>query len=60
MTPDDRIKGTVSLLGLGVAFVVWKSFKHTWLAEHGYLPEGMRDYWLPNRRMHPPSGRYPG
>ena len=54
MMPDDRdglhgtdlIKGTVLFLVLGMAFVVWKFFKHNWLADHGYLPEGMRDYWM--------------
>ena len=54
MTPDDRdglhgadlIKCTVLLLGLGAAFVVWKFFKHNLLVDHGYLPEGMRDYWM--------------
>jgi drug/metabolite transporter (DMT)-like permease len=54
MTPDGRdglhggdlIKGAILFLSLGVAFVVWKFFKHNWLADHGYLPEGMRDYWM--------------
>jgi hypothetical protein len=54
MTPDDRaglhgfdlIKGTVLLLAMGVAFVAWKFLKHNWLADHGFLPEGMRDYWM--------------
>jgi hypothetical protein len=53
-TPDDRdglhgsdvMKSAVLLLGFGVAYVVWKFFKHDWLVDHGYLPEGMRDSWV--------------
>jgi hypothetical protein len=54
LTPDDGdglrgadlIKGTALLVGFGAAFVMWKFFKHNWLADRGYLPEGMRDYWM--------------
>jgi hypothetical protein len=42
----DLAKALV-LLGLfGAAYVGWKYVKHNWLADHGYLPEGMRDYWV--------------
>jgi len=30
----------------GAAYVGWKYIKHNWLVDHGYLPEGMRDYWV--------------
>jgi hypothetical protein len=42
-----ELAGAVGLLViLGVAYVWWNYLKHNWLADHGYLPEGMRDYWI--------------
>ena len=39
-------KATIVLTCLGAAYVGWKYIKHNWLVDHGYLPEGMRDYWV--------------
>jgi hypothetical protein len=51
--PDDHrlrgreLAGAVGLMTvLGVAPVWWKNIKHDWLVDHGYLPEGMQDYWV--------------
>jgi hypothetical protein len=35
---------TVVLLAVGC--VVWKYVKNSWLIDHGYLPEGFRQYWI--------------
>ena len=39
-------KALVLLAVFGVAHVGWKFVKHNWLADHGYLSEDMRDYWI--------------
>jgi len=38
--------GIILLCVWGAAYVGWKYIKHNWLVDHGYLPEGMRDYWV--------------
>jgi hypothetical protein len=50
-TPDelrgrDLVKAVLLLGVFGAAYVGWKYVKHNWLASHGYLSEGMRDYWV--------------
>ena len=42
----DLVAGLLLLSLFGAAYVGWKYVKHNWLVDHGYLPEGMRDYWV--------------
>ena len=42
----DFAKALILLGAFGAAYVGWKYVKHNWLVSHGYLPEGMRDYWI--------------
>jgi hypothetical protein len=43
---DRRSVGSLTIVVLIRALcVLWKYLKYNWLADHGYLPEGTRDYW---------------
>jgi len=42
----ELIGALVLLTVLGALYVAWKYLKHNWLVDQGYLPEGMRNYWM--------------